>query len=478
MKLSKRQGNSPRKDFHLQGPANDEIKTPKSANNRYFGGLGIFDKNTILPGIEILKNTSLDYQWVKLDKKFFNFAKNILLCLAYIIPASSSYIFQSDDDPLATIEKDIINYFAERGHIVLCGDLNARTGSELDFIENDTYDPFAMDDEEYEYDIGLQKRKSCDNKTDARDKQLLQLRILNGRMLGDSNGNFTCFKPNGTSVVDYIIMSEDLIQHTLNCKVSNFIPCFSDCHCRFIMYAACLILSCFINKNESTQNFPGKFKWTDCSKEKFQDALCHPTCKLDINAFLTNDYQDKSNINSAATDLQNIIIKAARMSLKFKSNQYKKKTVNKKQWYDQDLYNKKRELNIKAKHMSENPYNINIRNNYFKHYRKFRKLKKYKRREFKSEIVKQLDNLLTKNPKEYWNLVNKLKGETEEARDAPEISINNTTWTKYFQDLNSLSDTNKSKINLLNKMLVDLEKENMSNVLDYKIRFIVNDDQF
>ncbi|CAC5355916.1 unnamed protein product [Mytilus coruscus] len=242
---------------------------PKSANNRYFGGLGIFVKNTILPGIEILKNTSLDYQWVKLDKKFFNFAKNIFLCLAYIIPASSSYIFQSDDDPLETKEKDIIIHYDEGGHIVLCGDLNARTGSEFDFIENDTYDPFEMDDEEYEYDIWLQKRKSC------------------------------------------------------------------------------------------------KFKWTDCSKEQFQDALCHPSCKLDINAFLTNNYQDKSNINSSATDLQNIIIKAAQMSLKFKSNKYKKKTINKKKWYDQDLYNKNRELNTKAKHLSENPYNINIRNNYF-----------------------------------------------------------------------------------------------------------------
>ncbi|CAG2229764.1 unnamed protein product [Mytilus edulis] len=230
-----------------------------------------------------------------------------------------------------------------------------------------------MDDEEYECDIGLQKRKSCDDKVNARGKQLLQLcitlklRILNGRMLGDSNGNFTCFKPNGTSVVDYIIMSEDLIQHTLNCKVSNFIPCFSDCHCK----VSCMLLASycpvFINKNENTQNFPGKFKWTDCSKEKFQDALCHPSCKLDINAFLTNNYQDKSNINSAATDLQSIIIKAAKMSLKFKSNKYKKKTINKKKWYDQDLYNKKRELNIKAKHMSENPYNININNNYFKH---------------------------------------------------------------------------------------------------------------
>jgi hypothetical protein len=30
-----------------------------------------------------------------------------------------------------------------------------------------------------------------------------QLRILNGRVLGDIFGNYTCYTPNGASVVDY-----------------------------------------------------------------------------------------------------------------------------------------------------------------------------------------------------------------------------------------------------------------------------------
>jgi mRNA-degrading endonuclease RelE of RelBE toxin-antitoxin system len=55
--------------------------------------------------------------------------------------------------------------------------------------------------------------------------------------------------------------------------------------------------------------------------------------------------------------------------------------------------------------MSANPFNINIKNNYFKHYRE---LKKNKRKKFKLNILKQLDNMLTNNPKEYWNLINNL----------------------------------------------------------------------
>ena len=38
--------------------------------------------------------------------------------------------------------------------------------------------------------------------------QSLQLRIPNGRKLGDFDGKFTCFKPNGKSVVDYAIVSQ------------------------------------------------------------------------------------------------------------------------------------------------------------------------------------------------------------------------------------------------------------------------------
>ena len=47
--------------------------------------------------------------------------------------------------------------------------------------------------------------------------------------------------------------------------------------------------------------------------------------------------------------------------------------------------------------------------------------------------------------------------------------IDNASWTNYFQNLNSLSEIDKSKINQLNDILADLEKENMSTVLDYEM---------
>jgi hypothetical protein len=49
------------------------------------------------------------------------------------------------------------------------------------------------------------------------------------------------------------------------------------------------------------------------------------------------------------------------------------------------------------------------------------------------------------------------------------MDTNKLEWTNYFQNLNSLSEIDKSKINQLNDILADLEKENLSTVLDYKV---------
>ena len=57
----------------------------KSNNNRYFGGLTILLDNGIKQGVAILQDGNSEYQWVKLQKIFFNLKKDIFLCFAYIV---------------------------------------------------------------------------------------------------------------------------------------------------------------------------------------------------------------------------------------------------------------------------------------------------------------------------------------------------------------------------------------------------------
>jgi hypothetical protein len=59
-----------------------------------------------------------------------------------------------------------------------------------------------------------------------------QLKVLNGRTLGDLHGNYTCYAHNGASVVDYTIVSENALKNILYFKISEFNPTSSDCHCK------------------------------------------------------------------------------------------------------------------------------------------------------------------------------------------------------------------------------------------------------
>jgi hypothetical protein len=55
---------------------------------------------------------------------------------------------------------------------------------------------------------------------------------LNGRVFGDIFGSFTCFTPNGSSNVDYVIASEEILNDILYFRVSEFMPTLSDTHCK------------------------------------------------------------------------------------------------------------------------------------------------------------------------------------------------------------------------------------------------------
>ena len=93
--------------------------------------------------------------------------------------------YKSVSDTLEAIVRDI-NIYKNDGLIVLCGDLNARTGLDSDFIQNDDDEHIPLDPA-YIIDANVTTRDSEDSKIYDRDKQLndiciaSRLTILNGR---------------------------------------------------------------------------------------------------------------------------------------------------------------------------------------------------------------------------------------------------------------------------------------------------------
>ena len=443
---------------------------PQSANTRFYGGLGILIKNSIRQGVKILTNTNKDYQWLKLDKSFFNFMKDIFLCLAYIIPSNSSYAKQSSEDILDSIEKDIIYKYKKDGDIILCGDFNARSGSEPDFIQNDNYGIHIPVHDDYECDVIQELRNSYDSKLDTRGKQLLEfcistkMRILNGRVIGDLLGKYTCHKPTGSSVVDYIILSEELLTSVLYFKVSDFIPHFSDCHCKLSLNLLAKYSTNVTKHNFKLKRFPNAYHWDSSSTVKFQDALCHPTCKKAINIFMERDLDALEDPDIPTSEFINILDKAA-SSAKILRNKPKKK-ANSSKWFDNDLGTKRKSLLEKADLFSKFPNNPIIRGSYYKCYREYNKLRKYKKRHFKQSVLDGLDILRDSDPKKYWKLINSLK---ESSGDNKTDLVEPDSWYSYFSNLNNIHGSNNQRISELENILNNIEKLKEFSPLDYRI---------
>ena len=137
--------------------------------------------------------------------------KHVFLCRAYIPPINSKYY---NSELFEELENDV-SEFSSMGQIVLFF-LNARTGK---------YNDHIADDKIYAIPASLETsfipfcRNNYDNALNDQGKHLLQicknfdLRILNGKIRGDSLGNITFHGRLGVSVVDYIICDQTLFQN-------------------------------------------------------------------------------------------------------------------------------------------------------------------------------------------------------------------------------------------------------------------------
>ena len=99
---------------------------------------------------------------------------------------------------------------------------------------------------------------------------VFNLIILNGRTSGDLSGQYTCFKYNGQSTIDYAIVNEDIFTHVKFFTVSP--PSFSSCHSP-ISFALRLNNMRTHEKVENLHTLPVSLKWNSIVRDKFQQVI-------------------------------------------------------------------------------------------------------------------------------------------------------------------------------------------------------------
>ena len=118
---------------------------------------------------------------------------------------------------------------------IICGDLNARIGSLNDFVPNDIGRHKDALPEDYTGDTAL-PRVSSDRSVNDNGILLVDfciqtgLRVANGRVGEDANeGKCTYVGSNGSSLIDYVIVSEELLGHFSEFYISD--PNILSDHC-------------------------------------------------------------------------------------------------------------------------------------------------------------------------------------------------------------------------------------------------------
>lgn len=432
------------------------------------GGVVTLYKQALHKGLHKLPSRHKDFMWIKLDKSFFNLPNDIYIANCYIAPEDSVLHRDMNYDIFDTLGEEISKY-SKLGEIIITGDLNARTGDlQEKLIECQDNLPY---DDEINIDgdlIGkeLKKRNNTDKVINLFGRKLIDivetfgLAILNGRTLGDTNGEKTCYTSRGSSTVDYFIVTTEILKHVRYMKVKPQ-TWYSD---HSPIELSLTVGSELIENNTPKGSKLGSYVWDDPGINRFKICMnCDETKSLLANL------KGCMSVDETLTSLLKIIGKAADCSLTRKSvttctNNLK---PTKKSVYDNnEIKNAKRAFNTSWKLYRHDCSNKERYRDFIVNRRKYKRLKYLYFRYKKEDKLIKLANIESKNPKLFWKTIRSF---TQKDIQSPNVATNE--WVSHFKHLlNVQPDTqNKSFLDYIQCSLPVLEQNMSQGQLDYEI---------
>lgn len=243
-----------------------------------------------------------------------------MLC-NYVTPDDSSRqsmvetnIFDRLLDSVAHIQNNSLNNCS----ILACGDWNARTSVNPDFVEDD--DPVHMSVLPDEYITDVQLPRYSEDKGHVNNNGLFLLdfckqtglRIMNGRVGDDKGiGQFTFVGSRGSSVVDYVLCTQDLFGNVSHFKVHE--PNILSDHCLLTFSFDFQMLGARETIENDYDQVSGRFVWNSDYKEEFLNSLkiTDTTEKLSELNVRIPICVENNEIDQCLADFNNIIEQAA-----------------------------------------------------------------------------------------------------------------------------------------------------------------------
>ncbi|WAR13893.1 hypothetical protein MAR_004025 [Mya arenaria] len=281
--------------------------------------------------------------------------------------------------------------------LIVCGDLNSRTSDVADFVSHIDNVPELHDAAEIlDGDTGID-RLSCDKV------------IVNGRFGADKGkGEFTFVNQQGSSVIDYYIVSKAITDYIVDFKVNPRIECS---HCAITLS---LTIPAIIANDDS----PSNVTYVDIN-ENNKAAFINILRKNVLNgcfAEFENQLADQNaNIDDILLQIENTI---PQTSEPFSKTKPVRKQRSGKVWFDAECRNCKskamQSLRIYRKHRTGE-----LLDQYLTHKSNFKTMCKRKRLIYYRYYLNRLDSSV-RNSKYFWGEIKKL---SNKQRTVPQISV-------------------------------------------------------
>ena len=288
------------------------------SSKRSSGGLIVYLRNNYVSSETLVFTSEDDILCIKIRGSLLGLDNDLYYCLTYVVPENSSRQGLIESHTLDRLLLKITELEANNSgsfYMILCGDFNAHTSDSADYVIDDHFShmPDLLPDS-YIYDVPIRRCSKDQGRTNNYGIMLLDLckqtglRILNGRFDKDKEGNFTHVGSRGSSVVDYVIATQNLFNNISSFEVNA--PNILSDHCS-------IKFSLSFNKSEGVVNgdkklyvsVDHKYIWDGSKKDTFLENLLNQDC-VDRLAVWDDDLQNarsSSDIDVCVRDMSTIL---------------------------------------------------------------------------------------------------------------------------------------------------------------------------
>ena len=352
----------------------------------------------------------------RVDKELFGAERDVLLFNVYVPPINSPYYESGEEsNGIRMLERCIEEVLIDQSDcaVIICGDLNARTANFNTVDSIDIYDvrTEVTNRERFSYDyilndFGRTLLSLC---------TAFDLAILNG-FLNSESGKYTFVSSNGSSVVDYCIVSRDLLPLCLSLRITESVA--SPHMCLELMVQSKELHSRRLDQNVHASN---EIVWNNGCTEMYVNNLCERLCESRMWEYTE---QSNFNVNFATETLTCCMIDAA----DFLERVEVTRRGQRNPWFDKDCVLAKRSVCRQLRRYQRSRADED-RLSYTRHRRAYKSLLRVKKGNYRNFMTDMITSNI-QNSGMFWKQIRSLNGRRRVLGD-----ISPEAWFQHFRSV-------------------------------------------